>query len=91
MNHRERVESVQTMSKPGRIISPGQVQWEPAAWLVGIRHRGGVNLSQALVRNVGTCRLDEAKGAGLRPVLKGADEPPDPTARGEIQAAEPRG
>ena len=91
MNHRERVESVQTMSKPGRIISPGQVQREPAAWLVGIRHRGGVNLNQALVRNVGTCRLDEAKGAGLRPASKGVELLPDPTAKGEIQAAEPRG
>ena len=89
MNHRERVESVQTMSKPGRIISPGQVQRKPASWLVGIRHRGGVNLNQALVWNVGTCRLDEAKGAGLRPVLKGAELPPDPKAKGEIQAADP--
>jgi len=89
MNHRERVETVQTMSKPECIISPGQVRREPATWLVGIRHRGGVNLNQALVRNVGTCRLDEARGAGLRPVLKGADEPPDPTAKGEIQAADP--
>ena len=58
MNHRERVETVQTMSKPECIISPGQVRREPATWLVGIRHRGGVNLNQALVRNVGTCRLD---------------------------------
>ena len=27
----------------------------------GVRHEGGVSLVQALVRNVGTCRLD-AKG-----------------------------
>lgn len=59
MNHRERVESVGTMSKPGRVVGPGQVQEEPVACLVGIRHRGGVNLDQALVRNVGTCRLDD--------------------------------
>jgi hypothetical protein len=58
MNHRKRVESVGTMSKPGRVVGPGQVQEEPAARLDGIRHRGGVNRDQALVRNVGTCRLD---------------------------------
>ena len=78
MNHRERVESVETVSKPGRVVDPGQVQREPAAWLVGIRHRGGVNLNQALVRNVGTCRLDATTGAGLRPAPKGAELPPDP-------------
>jgi hypothetical protein len=61
MNHRERVESVGTMSKPGRVVGLGQIQRESAAWLGGIRHRGGVTLDQALVRNVGTCRLD-AKG-----------------------------
>ena len=61
MNRRERAESVGTMSKPGGVVGPGQVQRESAAWLGGIRHRGGVNLDQAFVRNVGTCRLD-AKG-----------------------------
>ena len=58
MNHRERVESVATMSKPGRVVGPGRVQREPAAWLDGIRHIGGVNLDQAVVWNVGTFRLD---------------------------------
>ena len=33
----------------------------PADWLDGVRCRGGVTLYQALVGNVGTCRLD-AKG-----------------------------
>jgi len=61
VNHHERVESVGTMSKPGRVVDPGQVQEKPAACLGGIRHRGGVTLDQALMRNVGTCRLD-AKG-----------------------------
>ena len=61
MNHRKRVESVGTMSKPGRVVGPGQVQEAPAAGLDGIRHIGGVNRDQALVWNVGTCRLD-AKG-----------------------------
>ena len=59
MNHRKRVESVGVMSKPRRVVSSGQVQWEPAAWLGGIRHIGGVNVDQALVWNVGTCCLDE--------------------------------
>jgi hypothetical protein len=58
MNHRKRVESVGTVSKLGRVVGPGQVQRESAAWLVGTRHRGGVNRNQALVWNVGTCRLD---------------------------------
>ena len=61
MNRHERVESVGTVSKPGRIVGPGQVQRESAAWLGDTRHKGGVNPNQALVRNVGTCRLD-AKG-----------------------------
>ena len=91
MNHRERVESVETMSKPRRVVGSGQVQREPTAWLVGIRHRGGVNLDQALVWNVGTCRLDEARGAGLRPALKDVDVPPDPTAKGKIQVEDPQG
>ena len=58
VNHRERVESVGTMSKPGRVVDPGPVQGESAARLDDIRHRGGVTLNQAVVRNVGTCRLD---------------------------------
>lgn len=58
MNHRQRVESVRTMSKPGRVVGPGQAQRDSAAWLGGIRHIGGVTLDQALVWNVGTCRLD---------------------------------
>ncbi len=91
MNHRERVESVATMSKPGRVVGPGQVQREPAAWLGGIRHRGGVNLNQALVWNVGTCRLDETMGAGLRAVPKGTELPPDPNVKGEIQVEDPQG
>jgi hypothetical protein len=58
VNHRERVESVGTMSKPGRVVDPGPVQGESAACLDDIRHRGGVTLNQAVVWNVGTCRLD---------------------------------
>lgn len=91
MNRRTRVESVGTMSKPRRVVNSGSVQRAAAAWLGGIRHRGGVTLMQALGRNVGTCRLDAAMGAGLRPAAKGAEEPPDPKAKGEIQVAAPQG
>lgn len=90
MNHRKRVESVATMSKPGRVVDPGRVQREPAAWLGGIRHKGGVNLIQALVWNVGTRRFDAAKGAGLRAVAKATEPPPDPKVKGKVQAEDPR-
>jgi hypothetical protein len=66
MNHRRRVESVATMSKPGRVVGPGKAQGESAACLGGIRHRGGVTVDQAFVWNVGTCGLDvkgEIQGA----------------------------
>ena len=58
MNHRKRVESVGTMSKPRRVVGSGKAQRESAAKLSGIRHRGGVNRDQALAWNVGTYRLD---------------------------------
>jgi hypothetical protein len=61
MNHRKRVESVGTASKPGRVVSLGQARGIPVYCPSGARHRGGVNLDQAVVRNVGTFRLD-AKG-----------------------------
>jgi len=32
---------------------------EPVYCLGGVRHRGGANLNQASVRNVGTCRSDD--------------------------------
>ena len=69
MNHRQRVESVGTVSKPGRVVNPGQVQREPAAWLGGTRHKGGVTLHQALVWNVGTCEADAR--AALEPLVAG--------------------
>jgi hypothetical protein len=45
----------------GLSLSQEKVQREPAYCLDGVRHAGGVNLIQALVWNVGTCRPD-AKG-----------------------------
>lgn len=61
MNHRKRVESVGTASKPGRVVDLGRAQGIPAYCLSGARHRGDVNLNQAVAWNVGTFRLD-AKG-----------------------------
>ena len=46
------------MSKLEANLTPGQVQGGPAYCLDGIRHKGGVNLIQALVWNVGSCRPD---------------------------------
>ncbi len=45
-------------SKLGSRTDPGQAQGVPAYGLGGVRHEGGVSLSQALVWNVGTCRLN---------------------------------
>ena len=39
-------------------LSQDKVQRVPAYCLDGVRHAGGVNLIQAFVRNVGTCRPD---------------------------------
>ena len=50
---------LQMASKLGATKTPGGVQGEPAYCLDGARHIGGVNLNQARVRNVGTCRPDE--------------------------------
>ena len=43
------------------VVGPGQGWGKPDYCPIGVRHEGSVTLSQALVRNVGTCRLD-AKG-----------------------------
>jgi hypothetical protein len=45
-------------SKLGAYTTPGGVQGKPVYCLDGVRHRGGVNLNQAHVWNVGTCRSD---------------------------------
>ncbi len=53
----------------GLISTPGQGWGRPAYGPTGVRHVGGVNLNQALVRNVGTCRPDvkgEARADSLR-------------------------
>ena len=47
--------------RSGGFQTPGGIQGGPVYCLDGVRHKGSVNLIQALVWNVGTCRPD-AKG-----------------------------
>jgi hypothetical protein len=53
-----RCRKLRTTSKLVAYITPGQIQGIAAYCLGGVRHRSGVNLIQALLRNVGTCRSD---------------------------------
>jgi hypothetical protein len=53
VNHRSSVESGQMASKLGSDVAPGRVWRKPADWPGGVRHRGGVNLIRALMRNCG--------------------------------------
>ncbi|MCX5845755.1 MAG: hypothetical protein NTW12_05270 [Deltaproteobacteria bacterium] len=46
------------MSKPRGYVVSGQAQMIPAYRLGDIRYGGGVNLIQAFMCNVGTCRSD---------------------------------
>ena len=41
----------------GACRSPGQVQGKPVYCLSGVRHKDGMNLVQAFVRNVGTLHV----------------------------------
>ena len=58
MTCRKRMDDVET---GGQSLTRDQSEGRPECRSGGIRHEGGVTLSQALVRNVGTCRPD-AKG-----------------------------
>jgi len=51
----------QTTSKLVAYGMPGQIQGRPAYCLDGVRYKGGMNLIEAFVWNVGSCRPD-AKG-----------------------------
>jgi len=53
-----RRKAIQPTSKPGSVVGPGRVQAIPVYGLDGVRCRGGVIPSQALVWNVGTCHPD---------------------------------
>jgi len=58
MKCRKRKNDVKTGRKS---LARDKSSGSPADWLGGVRHEGGVSMIQALVWNVGTCRLD-AKG-----------------------------
>ncbi len=61
------VEMNKTTSKLGTYGTPGWVQERPAYCLGGVRHKGGVNLNQAFVWNVGTFASRGCKRDGGRP------------------------
>ena len=54
-----RREAIHLTSKPGSVVGPGRVQTIPVYGLFDVRRGGGVILCQALLGNVGTCRLDD--------------------------------
>ena len=64
MNHRQRVETIGTVPKPGGVVSLGSVHGEPVACVGGTRHGGGVTLDRALVWNVGTFAPRARQGEG---------------------------
>jgi len=74
MRCRKRRDEVET----GGSRYPGRVWRGPDYWPGGLRHEGGVNLMQALVWNVGTCRPD-VKGAAQ------VETPREPEYRGGAQ------
>ena len=46
------------MSKPRGVVTAGSAPAEPADGRSGIRHEGGLSLSEAVGRNVGTWSID---------------------------------
>ena len=61
--------AIQLSSKLGGVVGPGQVRMGSAYRLNGDRYRGGVNLTQAFVWNVGTCR-PHVKGKVCRTIIQ---------------------
>ena len=66
MKCRKRTDDIKT---GGKSLTRDKNRGHLKCCLFGIRHVGGVNLIQAFVWNVGTCRLDE-KGEAQEPKLK---------------------
>ena len=62
MNHRRSVDKCKRCLNLGFVNALGQVRRRPVFWSGGIRHRGGVTIFQALVRNLGICRFDVKGG-----------------------------
>ena len=63
---RKRTDDIKT---GGKSLTRDKNRGHLESCLFGIRHKGGVNLIQAFVWNVGTCRLDD-KGEMQEPKLK---------------------
>src|SRR5215207_820787 len=63
MKCRKRIGDIQNR---GREVAPGRAWREPADWPGGVRHEGGASAAQALVWNMGTCRLDTPAGRSGR-------------------------
>ena len=55
----DEVSKIEMTSKRVTSSTLGPVQGKPVYCLSGVRHKDGVTLIQALVRNVGTCRSDD--------------------------------
>jgi len=58
MNHRRSVDNCNRCQNQDLDNTLGQVKQKPEFWFGGIRHRDGVTIDQALVRNLGICRFD---------------------------------
>ena len=65
----------------GKPLTSGKAWGRPAYCPGGVRHSGGANSVQALVRNVGTCRPDTEVGRGC----------PGRTLEGEPRRLKPKG
>jgi hypothetical protein len=61
----------QRQNRGGWLTRDG-AQREPADWLGGVRHKGGVSPGQALMWNVGTCRSDDKRRAQTEGLREGA-------------------
>lgn len=55
MNHRRSVDNCNRCQNRGLDNAPGQVRQQPEFRSGGIRHKDGVTIVQALVRNLGIC------------------------------------
>jgi hypothetical protein len=55
MNHRRSVDNCNRCQNRSLDNAPGQARQKPEFRSGGIRHRGGVTIVQALVRNLGIC------------------------------------
>ena len=89
VNRRSSVESAQMTSKPVSDVAPGSVWTMPAYGPDDVRHRGGANLSQALMWNCGNLRRRcQAKGSSLKSEADSSEAPPrDGAVRSSVETA----